>query len=332
VVGPGAIGVAVAARLQAAGTDVVLACRTKETAAALAASGIAAIDERGARIEARPRMVHMPSQLDGPARMLVVATKCQAAEEATRTWLPSLADDAPVVGLQNGVMGDRLKAIAGDRLVECTVAFPATLESPGVSRQTGPGHLVVGPWPKAGPRDDPAAYKAAATLLADCAPVQASPNMLGVKWTKLLINSCISTLGVVTGQDLGVLLRDRHAQEAFLAIVEEGYAAGKADGVRFEAVSGFRPGMFAAPVPGRGILLAILARKYRRHRSSSLQSLQRGRRTEVDFLNGHIAATARRHGLSAPVNTALIGVVHRIEQGEARPTMAHMSACVAHRR
>lgn len=331
VVGPGAIGLAIAARLQAAGTPVALACRTREAAEDLARRGIVAIGPDGSRVEARPTVVHHPSGLSEPARMLVVATKCAAAEDAARTWLPSLADDAPVVAVQNGVLGDRMKAIAGDRLVECTVAFPATLESPGVSRQTGPGHLIVGPWPVAGPRDDPAAFKAVARVLADCAPVQASANMRGVKWTKLLINSCISTLGVVTGKELGVLLGDRHAQDAFLAIVEEGYAAGKADGVRFEAVSGFRPALFAARLPGRRLLLAILARKYRRHRSSSLQSLERGQRTEVDYLNGHIAATARRHGLAAPVNIALVGVVHRIEQDEARPSLVHCATAAAQR-
>ena len=83
-------------------------------------------------------------------------------------------------------------------------------------------------------------------------------------------------------------------------------------------------------MPGRRLLLAVLARKYRRHRSSSLQSLDRGQRTEVDYLNGHVAATARRHGLRAPVNAALVSLVHRIEQDEARPSPLHLEAVCAH--
>jgi 2-dehydropantoate 2-reductase len=325
VVGPGAIGLAVAARLQAAGTDVALACRTKETAADLARRGIAVLAPDGSRVDARPRTVHKPSELRAAPRVLVLATKCAAAEAALRTWLPGIGEETPVLGLQNGVIGDRLAAIAGDRLVECTVAFPATLESPGVSRQTGPGHLILGPWPKAGARDDPAAHKAVARLLADAAPVRASPNMLGVKWSKLLINSCITTLGVATGQELGVLLRETAAQQAFLRIVEEGFAAGKADGVAFETVSGFKPGLFAARVPGRRLLLEVMARRYRRHRSSSLQSLERGQKTEVDFLNGHIVATARKHGLQAPVNEALVDLVHRIEDSKAKPSPENLA-------
>jgi 2-dehydropantoate 2-reductase len=328
VVGPGAVGLAVAARLQDAGIPVALACRTPQAADDVAQRDIVAIAADGTRTVAKVRSLHRPAQLAEAPRMLVLATKCAAAEGALRTWLPCLPEDAPVVGLQNGVLGDALKAIAGDRLVECTVAFPATLEAPGTTRQTGPGHLVLGPWPKASARDDPAAYRAVAEVLSPCAPVKASANMRGIKWTKLLVNSCITTLGVATGRELGDLLRDPAARQVFLRIVEEGYAAGRADGVPFEPVAGFRPGLFAAQVPGRRLLLLAVAAKYRRHRSSSLQSLERGQRTEVDYLNGHIVATAHRHGLEAPVNEALVDLVHRIEDGKARPDPASLAGLV----
>jgi 2-dehydropantoate 2-reductase len=324
VVGPGAIGALVAARLAAAGTDVVVACRTADAEAELRRLGLAVVGEGGGRVEARPPAVHRPDEVAAEPRMAVVATKCQAAEAALRTWLPALGEEAPVVVMQNGVMGDRFLPLAGDRLVECTVALPATLEGPGVSRQTGPGHFIIGPWPKPRPADDPAAFKAVARVLSDAAPVRASANMLGVKWTKLIVNSCITSLGVVAGEQLGVLLREPAAQRAFLRIVEEGHAAARADGVRFEPVSGFRPGMFAARVPGRRLLLSVVARRYRRHKSSSLQSLERGKRTEVDFLNGHIVATARKHGLEAPVNEALVAMVHRIEDGVLEPSLENL--------
>jgi len=329
VVGPGAIGALVAARLADAGTEVVVACRTAESAKAFARSGVVAIDPDGHSVKAMPRFVHDPAELDVAPRLLVLATKCSAAEVALALWLPAIGPDTPVLAVQNGVLGDRMAALAGDRLVECTVALPATLEGPGRSVQTGPGHFIIGPWPKPHPRDEPAAFKQVAQLLAPAGPVRASANMLGTKWSKLLVNSCMTSLGVLTGQELGVLLRERAAQDAFLRIVEEGHAAGEADGVRFEEVAGFRPGLFAARIPGRRLLLSVVARRYRRHRSSSLQSLERGQKTEVDYLNGHIAATARRHGLAAPVNAAIVEVVHRIESGKAAPGMEHLQTILA---
>lgn len=324
VVGPGALGVLFAARLHAAGHDVVVAARTAQAAQELGKGTFVAIDERGGRVEARPRVVHSPRQLEEVPRMTVLATKCAAAIPALATWLPALDDEAPVVCVQNGVMGDRLAPILETRQVECTVSIPATRESPGASQQTGPGALHIGPWPQARDRDDPKAYKAVARTLAAVAPVHASPNMRGVKWSKLLINSCITSLGVATGQDLGALLAAPKARAAFLAIVEEGYAAGRANGVRFETVSGFRPRLFAARWPGRQAILQVMGRRYRRQRSSSLQSLERGQKTEIDFLNGHIVATAGQHGLGAPVNDALIDIVHDIEASRRRPDPANL--------
>lgn len=324
VVGPGAIGTLVAARLAQAGHPVVLAARDAPAAQRLAA-GLVAIDPSGAAVQAKVPTVSRPTELDAVPRMLVLATKCADAEAALAAWLPAVGEEAPVVALQNGVLGDRLKPIVGDRLVECTVAFPATLAGPGNSVQTGPGGFHIGPWPRASARDDPKEFKAVARLLADVGPVTGSANMAGVKWTKLAINSCITSLGVLTGLELGDLLRASRARRAFLAIVQEAHAAGVADGVRFEAVNGFRPALFATRWPGRGALVALIARKYRRHRSSSLQSLERGRTTEVDWLNGHIVATAREHGLAAPVNAALMAAVHAIEHGQRAPGPANLA-------
>lgn len=323
VVGPGALGVLVAARLHAAGTPVVLACRTPEAARHLAEAGLEATDERGGRLRAHVPVVADPAEVEGEAHALVLATKCADAAPALRHWLPAVRPGAPVVALQNGVLGDTLASIAGARHVECTVSLPATLLGPGMSVQTGPGHLILGAWPSGAPTP---AVEGAAALLAPAAHATASRNMLGVKWSKLLINSCISTLGVAAGTELSTLLRTRRARAAFLAVAAEGHRAGRAAGVRFEPVAGFRPWMLAQPLPGRHALLRAIGRRQGRHRSSSLQSLERGQRTEVDYLNGHIVATARAHGLDAPVNKALIELVHRIEEGKLEPGLENLDS------
>ncbi|MEK6976108.1 MAG: ketopantoate reductase family protein [Candidatus Thermoplasmatota archaeon] len=325
VIGPGAVGTLVAARLATAGHDAVLAARDAVSARALAA-GLVAVDPAGREIRASVPVVWRRQDLAAAPRMLVLATKCADAEAALAAWLPGLAEHAPVVAMQNGILGDRLKPLAGERLVECTVSFPATLDGPGRSLQTAPGDLHLGPWPRAGPRDDPSEFKAVARVLSDVAPVTGSSNMLGVKWTKLAINSCITSLGVVAGQPLREILQDRKARRIFLAIFEEAYAAGRADGVRFERIGRLRAGMFGRRWPGRDPLLRIVARGYGRHRSSSLQSLERGRRTEIDWLNGHIVAAARRHGADAPVNAAVVALVHDIEAGLRAPDPANLAA------
>lgn len=337
VVGPGAIGALVAARLSHAGHPVTVACRTDDRARELGEKGVFAMDHDGRVIHGDVRTVCAPEEYDGDPALAVVATKCADAVDAMDTWAGALPQDTPVVAMQNGLMGDALMDAAGGRLVECVVAFPATMERPGHSIQTGPGGFHLGVWPPRGrdgdtPRPSDRAVEHAAEILRAVAPATVERDITGAKWSKLIINSCITTLGVVSGTDLGDLLKEPRARDIFLAVATEGYHAGHADGVRFTKVAGFAPGIFAyrhdEPTGRwwRHLLLRLVGRKARRQRSSSLQSLERGQKTEVAYLNGAIVETAARHGVPAPVNEALVALVARIESGQVRPGMANLEA------
>lgn len=326
VVGPGALGILFAARLAHAGHQVFLGCRNRRRAAGH--DGVTAIAPDGTRLDEAVPAVHRPRDLDGPAQMLVLATKIDAAEAALAQWLPALAPTGAVVSLLNGLQGDRIAALVPDRFLACTVAFPATLEGVGTSRQTGPGELIVGPWPDrrmavvtdVGP---------VAAVLADVAPTRVHSNMRGVQWTKLLINACGSSLGALTGLDFGDLVEDPRAREAFLRILTEGYRAGRADGVRFEPVNGLRPGLLALPPAGprwfpRHLALSVVGRRYRAYRSSSLQSVRRGERSEAVHLNGAIAEAGRRNGVPTPVNDAVLHLMAAIDGGRLEPGSLHL--------
>ncbi len=322
VIGPGAIGAVVAARLAHSGIPVVAACRTQATAEKIRTTGVAA-EGLGHDEPMEVDAITHPDQLQVEPAAAVLATKCLDAPDALQTWLGSLPD-CPIVAMQNGLQENELIPLAPDQLVACCVTFPATLTGPGRSVVTGPGGFVIGPWPTselavAGNGSD---FAGLATLLSRVMPSRVSGNMLGIKWTKLLVNSCITSLGAASNTTLGELLADRTARDLFLAVTTEGYRAGLADGVNFEPVNGFRPNRVAlGRDTGRGgrlarhLFLQIVGAKYRRHRSSSLQSLERGARTEVDYLNGVIVETARRHEVEAPVNEALVDMIHQIEAG-----------------
>lgn len=329
VIGPGAIGTIVAARLAARGHPVTVACRTRGTAETITRQGLVAVEVKGRTLSASVAAVHKPRRLSPEPRLAVLATKCQDALTALESWTRHLPNDCPVVAMQNGMMGDRLAPAAQGRVVECVVAFPATLEGSGRSRQTGPGGFILGEWPEGAPTPR---VQEAARILSAAGPVRTTKNMRGAKWTKLIINSCITTLGVLTNTTLGELLKGARARDAFLAVATEGYRSGRADGVRFEPIQGFRPFMFALPQRGgrfarawRHQLLRVLARKQGRHRSSSLQSLERGAKTEVDFLNGALVEAAGRRGIPAPVNEALVRLVHEIEGGGRRPGLENLA-------
>lgn len=331
VIGPGAIGAFVAARLSKAGLPVTVACRTRQSADHVTSHGVVSVDHEGVETVARAQAVTEPEELKDPPRIVFLATKCADAVTALRRWIDVIPHDTPIVSLQNGLMGDILAPLVPGRYVDTVVHFPASLEGTARSVQTGPGGFDVGLWDVDGRRSGSPEHAAlAAGVLGLAAEASLTPNIEGAKWTKLIINSAMTTLGVVGGTTLGELLGDKAARDAFLAVADEGYRAGRAEGIRFETVQRFDPARFALDGGGaikRAALhtvLRILARKYTRHRSSSLQSLERGMRTEVDHLNGVIVATGRRRGVETPVNAALVDIVHDIEAGDIKPDLALM--------
>ncbi|MBW3581953.1 MAG: 2-dehydropantoate 2-reductase [Euryarchaeota archaeon] len=331
LVGPGAIGAFIGARLAASGHDLLVACRTVETAERILQVGLVATDHEGRATHADVRVLTTPEELTDDPDLAIIATKCADAEAAVRDWSDVLPLDCPVVAMQNGLMGDRLAPHAGGRLIESVVAFPATLEGIGRSIQTGPGGILIGAWPPTGLASGRDKAEAAAVLLRDAVPTDVRDDIEGAKWTKLIINACITSLGVVTGRDLGDLLRDPRARDAFLAITTEGHRTGQALGVDFEKVAGFTPRLFAYPdgpsFPARlwrHQLLKVVGRKHRRQRSSSLQSLERGRKTEVDELNGALVRAAHRQGVPVPTNETILALVHDIEAGRRPQGMENL--------
>lgn len=319
VVGPGAIGALMAARIAGAGTAVAVAVRSPGKAEALRASGVVAVDLQGQEHRASVPVVHDAQGLPWRPTMLIVATRCDQAQAALAAWRDACDPDAALVCVQNGVLGDRLMPLADVRLVMATVGFPATLEGPGRSVQTGPGSLHTGPWPGG---SSPHATRAVA-VLACVATTHASGNMRGVAWTKLLINSAVTSLGALTGCTMGDMMRDARARRAFVRLFEEGRAVGRAAGVRFEKVSGVHPDLIhrAQRWGLADRLLRFIGRKYERMKSSSLQAVERGQQSEVAYLNGHVVEAAARHGLDAPCHAAVVDLVGAVDAGRLEPSL-----------
>lgn len=329
VIGPGALGAWTAARLAHEGHQVTVGCRSRESARHIQEHGVVAIDHDGTRIQAPATATHRPRDLTSDVDLVVLATKCAAAATAWKAWRGPVPDPTPVVALQNGLMGDLLAPVVGGRLVLCTVSFPATRTAVGESERTGPGGYLLGAWP---PRKRPEPLEEQArAILGDAAPADVVEDIEGVQWTKLLLNSCITTLGALTGERLSGLLQEPKARDVFIDIFTEGRQVGEAVGVRFRSIHGLHPRRIADRRPGQGrrirhLLLRVAAARFGRHLSSSLQSLERGEKTEVDYLNGAIVDVGRRHNISTPVNAGIVERIHALENSESSPAMAHLHA------
>ncbi len=319
LIGPGSIGAFVAARALEAGHRGWIACRTDAAAQSIAASGLVATDAQGRTTSVQARTVVEPRPLD--VDVVVLATKCRSTVQAWRAWAPHVPPDAAVLALQNGLMGHKLEPFAKGRLVLATVAYPARQESMGTVRQLAKGGYFVGAWGGA----PSGLVDAAADILGASGPVRRVGNIEGVQWTKLLVNSAMTGLCILTGGSVGETLADRRAREAVRRMMGEGLAAGEAAGVQFERLQGFHPRMLAPqashwPLWLQHAMMRAYSKKYGAHTSSSLPDLQRGLETEIPYLNGAVAEVGRDHGVSTPCHDSLIAAVAAIEAGQMAPS------------
>jgi 2-dehydropantoate 2-reductase len=335
LVGPGALGIVTAVRLARAGHEVIVAARTPESAAQLRARGFRVDGGTGERQEAALEVVSAPSSLTSPVDVLIVATKAAVSGAAARTWLPALAASGTFVPYQNGLLGDEIAQIAGERLVECAVYYGATLVEPGHSRLTGSpeGHLHLGPWPRGAVAPGGRTARVA-ELLSAVVPTYVYDDVYSVKWNKLVANSAMTSLGVISGLGMAGMMQHGAIRRAFLEVAKESLTIAEAAGARPMSLGGFD----AKRITRLPRFLASLGlrwktRNYGAYKSSSQQSLDRGERTEVDYLNGRIVAEAKRLRMPAPWNAAVVAAVKEVEAAPASAGVARVEALVvSHRR
>jgi 2-dehydropantoate 2-reductase len=312
VVGCGGIGGIATACLAEAGQDVTASTTNDAIFEAVQARGLEVLAEGGAVRQVRAKVVHGIPQDRGMFDVVVLATQPPQVEEAARSVLPVLAEDGAVLVLQNGLCEERVASIVGEpRVVGAVVGWGATMPEPGVYERTAPGGFTLG---MLSGEPIPSRHDRFVQALEAIGPVETTSNLRGKRWSKLAINSAISTLGTLGGERLGALMPHRFVRRLALEIFSEVTAVARAERVTLEKVSGTidldwisltseERLMAGSPslVAKHALLLAVGLR-FRRMRSSMLSAIERGRTPAVDFLNGEVVTRAERHGISVPVN------------------------------
>jgi 2-dehydropantoate 2-reductase len=317
VVGGGAIGGITAACLARSGYKIDLVCKHMEIAKRAKVPGLHVFGVHG-DFYAPVNAVETTAQLSGVYDLVFLAVKATDAIQAARQLLPLLNPDSLVVSQQNGICEDSLARVLGaERVVGCVVGFGATMHAPGELEKTSEGEFVIGSLAKEpDPRLEPLSE-----LMNLVAPTRISANILGELYAKLIINSCINSLGAMTGLYLGEMLAKKRARDIFIAIMREAMDVAQAMGLTVAKGASGKLDYYEFLSDGalagikRHLTIRLIGSKYRRLKSSSLQSLQRGKPTEIDYLNGYIVEKGHELGVPTPVNAHVVAVIKAIEDG-----------------
>ncbi len=319
VIGAGAIGGITAARLAQKNVDVDLLVKYPELKKLAKTQGLHVSGYHGSFN--RKVNTYLPSDLLSETfDIVMIATKATDMREAAMHILPFLEKDSLVVSLQNGICEDELANIVGvHRTVGCIVGWGATMIEPGRYDMTSGGMNVIG---SLNGIEETRIQKLQKTLNY-IAPTYVSSNIYGDLYSKLIINSCISALGAISGLTLGKMLKKKKIRNMFHQIITEAVNVANAMDIKIEPYAGkinyykfIQPGPFSSL--RRHLMVRLIGIKYRRLKSSSLQSIERGKRTEIDFFNGYIVSRAKQYNIDVPLNLKLTQMVKEIEQGERK--------------
>ncbi|MBO9650161.1 MAG: 2-dehydropantoate 2-reductase [Variovorax sp.] len=293
VMGAGAVGCYYGGMLARAGHEVTLIGRLQHVEA-IRRDGLL-LDTLGFKEHVRLDASTEPGAVRD-ADLVLFCVKSTDTESTADAMKPHLKPDALVLTLQNGVdNAERLQARLS-QVVAPTVVYVATeMAGPGHLKHHGRGELVIAPTAAS---DDIAKTFAQAGI-----PTQVSDNVIGALWMKLILNCAYNALSAIAQLPYGRVVPGEGVEGVMRDVVEECVAVAEAGGVRL-------PGVAWQAVIG---LVQTMPTQY----SSTAQDLARGKRSEIDHLNGYVMRKGEALGVRTPVNRTLFALVKLIEARQA---------------
>jgi 2-dehydropantoate 2-reductase len=294
--GAGAVGCYYGGMLARGGHDVVLIARPQH---------VEAIGREGLRIETKTfdQRVRLAASTDPSAvrdaDVVLFSVKSMDTESAGAQIRPYLSRDALVLCLQNGVdNADRLRSVLPPHQVAAAVVYVATeMAAPGHVRHHGRGELVIEP--------SSASQAVARALIAAGVPTEISDNVRGALWTKLVINCAYNAVSAIAQRPYGEAVQGEGVKDVMRDVVDECLGVAKAEGVQLAAAD-VHTAVFK------------IAESMPAQYSSTAQDLARGKRSEIDYLNGLVVRRGEALGIATPANRVLWALVKLLERKRER--------------
>lgn len=300
IVGPGAMGCLFAALLTEAGHPVWLLDRSAERARRMAQAGLR-VEGLGGTRRVPASATTDPVEI-GVADLVFICVKAYDTAAAARAAIPLLGAHTRVVSLQNGLgnLEAIARAAAPHQIAGGATAHGATLLEIGSIRHAGQGDTVIG---RMDGRVDDGLLRLAELLSAANIQTSISRDIEAAIWSKLVVNAAINPLTALTRRPNGHLGRDPDTRRLVDLVASEAERIVSAAGIQL-GYPDIRAQVYA------------VCEATGENNSSMLQDVLRGRRTEIDAINGALVHRARTLNVAAPVNEMLTHLVKTMERGE----------------
>ena len=321
IMGAGSLGIITGAYIKKGGLDIDFIDVNVEN--------VKALNEKGATVTGTvdfnvPANALTPDEMEGIYDVVFYVVKQTYNEVALKQLLPHLGPDSAVVTLQNGVPEPAIAEIVGaERVVGCPVGWGATWLGPGVSELTSsPDKMTF----------DLGEYTGGVTerlekikeILELMCPTIIEENLMGIRWTKVLVNSTFSGMSAALGCTFGDVLDSKEALDCVKHIANECINVGRAAGIKMEPMQGYDLGTMLGfktkeEMDSKDPIYNAMWGPHRKLKASMLQDLEKGLKTEIDAINGIVCDFGKKHGIPTPVNSQVVEIVKGIENVKYKP-------------
>ena len=325
IYGAGALGTVLGAYAARAGEDADLINRNVKH--------IEALKKNGAKIIGKAEFTQkvnalLPSEMKEKYDIIILMTKQRHNAEIAEFLKDYLKEDGALCTCQNGLPEPEIAEIIGeDRTLGCAIAWGATFHGEGVSELTSEQSALtfsLGAFGKGNRLQDVKKF------FETMGSVTIEENFIGARWSKLLINSAFSGLSTVTGATFGEVAKFRPSRRVAQRIIKECIDVAAAAGIKIEPVQGHDIAkLFDYKGPFKKALsFAIIPIAMKKHASlisSMLQDIRKGKKCEIDYINGVVCRYGKKYNVKTPFNDKTVEIVHRIEDGDLKPEIGNIA-------
>lgn len=327
-VGAGAVGSYIGGLISEAGEDVTLIDPWPDHVNAIKKDGLKVSGTQG-KHHARPTALHInevQGLIKAPVDIAFICTKSYDTAWASHLIRDYMAEGGFAVSIQNGINEDTIAAALGrERVLGCIASnIGVGLAEPGHVTRTaaagGKAHTVF----RVGEMDGKVTPRVeeVARLLEIVDSTKVTANLNGERWSKLVANSMGNGLQAITGLSSREMAQTAEVRRLTIRLAAEAVEVGQALGLTLVPIGGKDPETWLDAGRGRGLEeleLSIMqaAERYEESgRSSTAQDMEKGRRLEIEYLNGLVVARGREAGVDVSLNEALVAKVKAVELGE----------------
>ena len=313
IVGIGSLGTIIGALITKRGKQVDLFDSYKEHIDALKLNGATITGTLNLTV---PVKAYTDEQMTGEYDLVFLLTKQTNNSIVLPHLLPHLHRDSIVCTLQNGIPEDSVASIVGrERTIGGAVGFGATWLKPGVSSLTSSYAAVEKFAFEIGEMDGVVRPQldAVREYLECVGKTEIRANLMGIRFTKLMINATFSGMSAALGCTFGDVLENPKAMTCLAFVADECIKVSHARGVRFVEMLGENFESFelnsAADIPAKMPLYRKIWGPHVKLKASMLQDLEKGRDCEINYINGLVCQQGRAYGVATPFNDKIVELV-----------------------